>query len=357
MSNRPFAFLVSVAATLVASCGGTGAPAGEGPPAGAADEWRFGVEPHIALWYHGLALARVGVDDTAPVPIYRRGYAEEAEAARRRAGARSSPFAQDPAALGARLAAAGAADRMQFLPLYFESWSQLIQAVDVWRQAAGDPNRASGEAAAAIAFLSSLFPTAVQRAAVVDWAAALEAERSAFFDAWWRAAEPRSLAAETEALWRRMQPELIAFLRYNDATSGRVSLTPALGGEGRLDIGRGVAVAAVGAGRTVDDPGTIVARVIHELSYALAAEAIRDAVAPARIREIGEDVLVARAAVRAGALVLERVAPELVDAYRRDYLRAAGADPARSSLADAFPLPGELIDALESSVRLATAGI
>jgi hypothetical protein len=131
---------------------------------------------------------------------------------------------------------------------------------------------------------------------------------------------------------------------------------PALRGEGRAESGRGVAVVAVG-GRTGEDERAIVGRVIHELSYSLAAEAVSDAVAPARIREIGEDVLVARAAVRAGAMVLEEIAPELLDAYTADYIRAAGGDPARTSLIGQFDLPSELVQPLRDAVRLATAGI
>ena len=356
MPNRASALCAALTVTLVAGCGGTAAPAADGPAPVGVDEWRFGVQPHIALWYHGLALGGVGVDASAPVPIYHDGYVAEADAARRRLSRGTSPFAEGAATLGARLVSSGAADRMQFLPLYFESWPQMLQVVDVWRQAGGDPNRASGEAAAAIAFLSGLFPNAAQRAAVVEWVGALEAERAAFFDAWWTETQPTALAAEAEALWRTLQPDLIPFLRYTDASSGRVALTPSLGGEGRLDVGRGVAVAAVGA-RSGENARSVVGRVIHELAYSLAAEAVRDAVAPARIREIGEDVLVARAAVRAGAMVIERVAPALSAAYREDYLEAAGEDPARSTLVDGFPLPAELLQALESSVRLATAGI
>lgn len=356
MRNRPYAFLPLAGILLLAAgCAGSGAPSDGAAPV-VTNEWRFAVDEHVALWYHGLALAAVGVEADAPVPIYRSGYREEVDAARRRVGSDTSPFATNAAALGSRLASAGAADRVQFLPLYFESWTQLVQAVDVWRQAAGDPARAQGEAAAVIAFLSGLFPNATQRAAVVEWVSALETERTSFFAAWWRDTQPTALARETEDVWRGVQPSLLAFLRYNDATSGRVSLTPALAGEGRLDTGRGFAIAAIG-GRAGDDARVIVGRIVHELSYAVAAEATRDAVAPARIREIGEDVLVARAAVRAGALVLERTAPDLLPAYREYYLRAVGADPARTSLADRYPLPQELVDALGSAVQLATAGI
>ncbi|HUF11990.1 MAG TPA: hypothetical protein VMN78_02695 [Longimicrobiales bacterium] len=357
MRNRPYALAgMLMLAVWSAACGGA-SPADPGAPAPAGiNEWRFGVDEHIALWYHGLALARVGEEPGAAVPIHRSDYDDVVTQARRRGVGGSSPFAADPTAFGDRMEAAGVADGLQFLPLYFGSWPQLAQAVDLWARAEGDPNRVAAEAGPVVAFLSSRFPNATQRRAVAGWVQALETERTEFFGGWWRETQPTSLAAEAEALWRGRQPSLIHFLRYTDAGSGRVSLTPALRGEGRVEAGRGVAVAAVG-GRTGEDARVIIGRVIHELSYAIAAEATRDAVAPARIREIGEDVLVARAAVRAGALVLERLAPDLVAPYRDDYLRAAAAEPARTTLAQQFPLPAELVEALESSVTLATAGI
>ena len=357
MLNRPFAFgAAMLAAGVLAGCGG-GDPGPAAPTPALANEWRFTADEHIALWYHGLALADAGSSPDDAVPIYRAGYAAEAQAARGRLGRGSSPFAAGAATIGGRIESSGAADGLQFLPLYFDSWEQIRQAVDVWQRAAGDPSRAGDpQTQAVIAFLSQRFPNASQRAAVVEFVGALEQERASFFAAWWRDTQPTATAAEAQTLWRTMQPQLTAFLRYSDAGGGHVSLTPALRGEGRAESGRGVAVAAIG-GRSGEDARAIVGRVIHELAYSLAAEAVRDAVAPARIREIGEDVLVARAAVRAGAMVLERVAPELLAAYREDYIRAAGGDPARVTLVQQFDLPNELVPALENAVQLATAGI
>ena len=356
MRNRPFAFLTLLAPALLAGCGGGGAEPAQPTPA-LANEWRFTAEHHVALWYHGLALAEAGVEGNEAVPYYRAGYGAEAQSARGRVGG-SSPFASGATTLGNRLENADVVNGLQFLPLYFESWTQIRQAVDVWQQAGGDPNRASdAQTQAVIAFLSQRFGTSsTARAAVVEFVTALEQERTSFFDAWWNQTQPTALAEEVQALWRSYQPQMTAFLRYADAEGGHVALTPALRGEGRAESGRGVAVIAVG-GRSGDDARAVVGRVIHELSYSLAAEAVRDAVAPARIREIGEDVLVARAAVRAGAMVLERIAPDLLPAYREDYIRAAGGDPARRTLIQQFDLPSELVPALESAVQLATAGI
>ena len=353
MSNRPFAFLaIGLTAAAAAACGG-GAAAPATPTPAIANEWRFTVDEHVALWYHGLALTDAGSTGSAAVPFYRSGYAADVDATRRRL----SGSTRLATTLGSRLETSGAIEGLQFLPLYFSSFEQIKQAVDVWNRAGGDPNRASdAQTQAVIAFLSQRFPNQSQRAAVVEYVAALEQERTAFFARWWQEAQPSALAREAETLWRGLQPDMMPFLRYTDAGGGQATLVPALRGEGRAESGRGVAVVAVG-GTAGEDARVVVGRVIHELAYPIAAEAIADAVAPARIREIGEDVLVARAAVRAGAMVLERIAPNLLASYTEDYIRAAGGDPGRTTLIRQFPLPDELVPALESAVQLATAGI
>lgn len=352
MSNRPSAFLALGLAAFTAACAG-GAPEPAQPTAALANEWRFSVDEHVALWYHGLAISDAGSAGSLAVPMYRNGYAAEVDAARRRLGG-GTPLTST---VGSRLESSGAIDGLQFMPLYFSSFEQIRQAVDVWNRADGDPNRAAdAQTQAVIAFLSQRFPNAAQRTAVVDFVAALEQERTAFFARWWQESQPTGLAQEAEALWRSLQPQMVAFLRYTDAGGGHATLVPALRGEGRAESGRGIAVTAVG-GRNGEDARVIVGRVLHELAYPIAAEAIADAVAPARIREIGQETLVSRAAVRAGAMVIERIAPELLSAYTDDYIRAAGGDPGRTTLIRQFPLPDELVPALESSVQLATAGI
>jgi len=64
--------------------------------------------------------------------------------------------------------------------------------------------------------------------------------------------------------------------------------------------------------------------------------------------------------VRAGALLLERVAPDLVDGYARYYLRSANAsftgDP-KAALATTFPLPDRLRDAITRQLDVVLGGI
>jgi hypothetical protein len=65
--------------------------------------------------------------------------------------------------------------------------------------------------------------------------------------------------------------------------------------------------------------------------------------------------------VRGGALLLAKIAPELVDGYARYYLRSANvastaADP-RAALAAAFPLPDNIVQAITRQLDIVLGGI
>jgi hypothetical protein len=102
---------------------------------------------------------------------------------------------------------------------------------------------------------------------------------------------------------------------------------------------------------------------VHEILYPLVGDVIREQVSPARIRELGEARLNSLAAIRGGAILLQRTAPRRVDDYRRFFLEAAGhTAPANSAGLDtafenAFPLPAEVIRGLEQAIDNALAGI
>ena len=72
------------------------------------------------------------------------------------------------------------------------------------------------------------------------------------------------------------------------------------------------------------------------------------------------DHYIAAGSVRAGAILLQKISPDLVDGYARYYLHSAnkpvGAN-ATASLALAFPLPDQIRDAISRQIDLVLGGI
>jgi hypothetical protein len=98
----------------------------------------------------------------------------------------------------------------------------------------------------------------------------------------------------------------------------------------------------------------------HEAVSGIAATAVKDNITPEQARTgIGERYQSA-AAVRGGALLLQRSSPELVDGYMRYYLgsvnRAPGANPQATFIAT-FALPDTIRDALTRQLDVVLGGI
>lgn len=381
---RPIRFMAIAAAIGLAACG-PGSTVLEGPGAAPRPGWRFGTAEHMALWYHGLALVGVehaehgagrdsdGEHESTPLPLpaYRAGYAEAVAAVRRDRGVGPTPL--DERADEFRAVFADPAYRpLQFLPLYFEDREALFFGIRAWERAGGDPRRA-GDAASAevVAFLSGLFPRAEQRKVVVDWARALEAEHEAFFGVYWAEtrAELEEAAEAVAGAWGDVASKLSGYLLHTGLRSADVVLVPAIGAEGRMVV-RGtrvprIVMATPWSARpgAAFDPEHVIFALLRESTYGLVGEAIREHVAPARIRLTGESVLSARAATHAGLALIEGLAPERADEYRRFFLEQAGravpGDPAalEAAFADAFPLPEDLEEGIREIIRQALAGI
>lgn len=384
LTLRPIRALAAAAAFALVACA-PGSTVMDGPGAAPPPGWRFETAEHIALWYHGLAVVGVehaehgvGVDSDdepestpLPLPTYRSGYAESMAALRRDRGVEHTPL--ERRADEFRAVFADPAYRpIQFLPLYFEDREALFSGIRAWGQAGGNPRRAADAASARVfAFLSAAFPRAEQRKVIVDWASALEAEHDAFFEAYW--AESRagleSAAEAVAAAWDDVASELSGYLLQTGLRSADILLVPALGAEGRMVV-RGtrvprIVIASPSGTDTASalDPEQVIYALLREITYGLAGEAIREHVAPARIRLIGQSVLSARAATHAGLEIIARTAPERADGYRRFFIEQAGhaapEDPAalEAAFADAFPLPDGLEEGLRDTVRQALAGI
>lgn len=350
-------------ALLTTAC--AGAPDVGGPEPPPPEGWRVGTAEHLALWYHGLAYTATE-DDRRVLPRFDPEYVPGITARKRELGAYPTPLDERAEEFSRRFAADDVYVALEFVPLYFRSLDALMSAIALWDQAGGNPRRAgSASAAQVVAFFSSLFPRAEQRRTVVEWAQLLRDEYEAFYRDEWQARQP-----STEARVAAVQQEIDAivdaasnYLAYVQLGRGELFLVPALGVEGRTVTG-GVAYPRI----AILEPPTTRAEdaalaTVHEWLYPLVGDVITEYLAPARIRELGEDVLAESSAVRGGAILLERTMPERVDDYHRLYLRAAGrtvpttARAREDAFADAFPLPPELEEGLEQAIAAAVAGI
>ena len=88
---------------------------------------------------------------------------------------------------------------------------------------------------------------------------------------------------------------------------------------------------------------------------------IADNTTPAEQRSGIVATYTANAAVRAGALLLQRAAPELATGYMRYYLRSIGAtstmaDPS-AAFASSFPIPDAIRDAIGRQLDVVLGGI
>ena len=99
----------------------------------------------------------------------------------------------------------------------------------------------------------------------------------------------------------------------------------------------------------------------HEVVSSVTSIAIEDNTSPAEKRSGAGDRYASPALVRGGALLLQKVAPELTDGYMRYYLRAARVamptGDVSQAFASAFPLPDTIRDAIQRQIDVVLGGI
>lgn len=161
-------------------------------------------------------------------------------------------------------------------------------------------------------------------------------------------------------------PKLRGYLDRTGQGSGDFLLSLPLDGEGRTITGSTVSVGprlniiATTYPETEAEVVNAVYVFAHEASGAVSAGVVRDNTTPAERREGLEARYQSNALVRGGELLLEKVAPELVDGYARYYLQAAGMSVSsnpRTALASAFPLPPQIVEGLRRQLDIVLGGI
>lgn len=357
---------VAALAILVAACAtGLGSTAtgstAEGPATETLTGWETAEHEHIDLWLHGYALL---TSDTARVPLFRRGYRQSMLDLRSKRGVYTQLDANMDK-LQARFRTNPALVNGEFLPFYFSSFQQIQQVTNLFLQSDGDPRSVNDPAVRQLfAVLAATFPAAADRDWLRLFVQCLGDENARFYQSYWSGeqAARRDTREVVDSIWRRNRPRIQRFLNNTQQASGEIILSLPLGGEGRtLALTKQQSEVAVGYPDTPAQAVEALYVFAHETVNAVIGPAINDNITPAEQRSGAASRYSANANVRAGALLLERAAPDLAAGYMGYYLRTAGltvpdGDPS-SAFAAAFPIPDVIRDAITRQLEVVLGGI
>ncbi|MBL0169443.1 MAG: hypothetical protein IPP90_01775 [Gemmatimonadaceae bacterium] len=331
-----------------------------------ATRWPVKTAEHIDLWLHAFALLS---NDSAAVPLYRLGYRDSLTVIKNRANILTSLDANRVALATGLLASPGYL-QAQFLPLDVANWDVLRAFAERFLQYEGEARRASDkETAARLTQFAAIFPNAADREWLRLFLSGVTDEHLRFFaDEHSRAVRSRAaVITAVDSLWQRVyRTKFDRFLTNTGQRTGDIVLSLPVGGEGRTGVGRsGQTVVVVPFPSRVEDANHVLFVFAHEVTGALVGTVVADNSTPAEQRAGVATRLVSAGQVRAGAMLLERLAPELLDPYMRYYLMQGGAriDATASAtvLSTAFVrrfvLPDTIRDALVRQIEIVLGGI
>ncbi len=364
---------VALLATFtVAGCAATGMGAVSPAPASGSTAngsvgvpavgWHVETLEHVDLWLHGFALL---TSDTGRVPFFARGYKQHVTELKRQKNIFTQLDANQKE-LSARFATNPSLANAQFVAMYFSSFPEIVNATDLLNRSGGDPRASSDpQIQQEIAFLAANFPTQADRNWLRQFVQSLQDESTRFYHAYWtgeQQARGPALAAFREAWMSKYYPKLSRFLNNTQQTGGRLVLSITLGGEGRtISDGKQSNMIAVEFPTTVDAAPEALFGFVHESVAQLVDEAIRDNTTPAEQRSGATSGYTGNGAVRSGALLMQRVAPDLVQNYMRFYLRTLGTTPptgdVTAAFAAGFPVPQPILTAVGHQIDVILGGI
>jgi hypothetical protein len=310
--------------------------------------WTFVSSPHADLWFHGLAV--VGFEGFAPMPLYNRNYAERVQEAKRERGVYPTPLDAVASRLRAGLEQDSTFELFHFVPLYFglSSPSEMLDALQELARGEDPTDFGSG-------VVGSVMQSRRQRQLLGEFVEALEQEWQLFFRSYW-AEEGRAPTGSLDAaqqLWdRELAPLLDPFLVERGAIGGVAFVSPAVGPEGRVFGGRPDRPddnVAVLMSLAADSAAALF--LVRELCFPLVSQLTEQLGIGAGDRVFAERMS-SRAAVRCGALLLDRHAPRLAPAYRRLFvsMSSGASQQGNDAFARTFPADPALIAELRAVV-------
>jgi len=323
--------------------------------------WPIKTREHVDLWLHGFAMLQ---EDTTFVPFFRRGYSTNMTVLKNRANVVSQLDANRDR-LRSRLAVNAQLINAQFVPLSFSSWDELVQVVNLFVRAEGNPRAASSqEQANAIAFLAAYFQSGPDRDWLRLFVNSLVDERDKFYHSYWiqQQRERSNVLEVVDTLWQRAyRPRIQRFLNNTQQAAGDVLLSLPLNGEGRSQSsGKQANILTVTFPDRPAEAIEAIYVIMHEAVGTLANTTVIDNITPEQRRTGLAERYTSSAAVRCGALLLQRTAPEAVDGYMRYYLRSVNrpvGSSVQATFTAAFSLPDTIRDALNRQLDVVLGGI
>lgn len=315
--------------------------------------WRAILLPQVDLWYHGLATAQfqgIGSDD-----FYDPAYAAELRDAKQKAGVLPTRVDDQAVAFGSAFARDSAFEVFHFVPLYFAAVTvdPMLASLEIVSVSEGNPDVGDPLAQFGASAVAGTLPRSDQRAILGDWVTALQAEWSDFYAGFWRdqaiAHGPTLQAIQTE--WNEsFAPALAPFLQAHSLDNGVLVLSGPLGVEGRIFEGdpanRSDNILVVGFDPEASPRAPLFAAV-RELCFPVVREVLADAPqAPDRATAATRS---SRAAVRCGAELLDRSAPDLGAEYRSWF--TPGADGSQADVVAAFERTYQIDAAVSAAIQ------
>ena len=327
--------------------------------------WPIKTAEHVDLWLHAFAMVS---NDSAPIPLYRRGYRDSLTVLKNRENILTSLDA-NRGALATRLNASPAYLQAQFIPLDMANWDVLYAFAQRFLRFEGEKGRAlDPESRARVQQFAAIFPAEADREWLQVFVNGVQEEQVRFFaEEHSRLVRNRNaVVTAVDSLWQQVyRPKFDRFLSNTAQKNGDILLSVPIGGEGRTGTGRNQrTVVVVPFPARVADAHEVVLVFAHEITGTLVGSVVADNTTPAQQRAGTAERLLLFGQVRAGAMLLERIAPELLDAYMLFYLKEAGAPAVRetgaalaSTFSRRFEMPQTLIDAIQRQLEIVLGGI
>jgi hypothetical protein len=154
-----------------------------------------------------------------------------------------------------------------------------------------------------------------------------------------------------DTLWQRTyRPRMQRFLNNTQQAQGSVLLSLPLDGEGRsVPGGKQSNMITVTFPERPNDAVEAIYVIAHEAVSGIALTAVADNITPEQRRNGLAERYQSSAAVRAGALLIQRTSPEILDGYMRYYLKSVNR-PVGANLQTTFTTTFALADAIRDAL-------